>query len=311
MEKEKDLNVHRVRSAQAAISDGYRLFAANFGRLLRSSWIAALLYALSMGWGMAYLFTDLMPDALMHGALAQPDFGRLALWMGLMFVFSLSLVLFVCAAGFAPLRQHEQTGTIEKPVRWRGRWPWTLVGRGIVVFFWLGVVVAVGQTVIALLLWALLSMTGQGLMTHSVTFMVVVVVMELLFTVLWLPLLVTSFDQMMASRMKWTPPFEGYSQVARHLGKIVVVAIVVWIVVGVVSAVVQMPAFILTAANLEALNDMARGDAVDMPQPLFWFNFFTFALAGLLQAYLHLSTLFPFYYVWGSIKETKNEKTEK
>lgn len=298
--KEKDLNVHRVRSTQAAISDGYRLFARHFGCLLRGSWIAALLYALSMGCALAYLFTCLMPSMLIPGA--QPSMGGLVLWLGLMAAYTLAILLFVCSAGFAPLRQHEQTGEIQKPRHWWGRWPWALVLRALVVVFWLSVATALGTMVIGLLLWALVSITGQGFAAHGITFTVVGMVLQLLLMLLLLPLFVTSFDRMMAPRLRLSFPLKGYGLAARHIGKIAATAIVVWLVVGVVSAIVQLPAFILTSANVEALVDMARGDTVDLPQPLFWFNFITFALSGLLQAYLHLSTLFPFYYVWGSIK---------
>ena len=48
MEKNNDLSVHHApRSMQAVLSDGYRLYAQNFTRLVHSSWIQAVIYALA------------------------------------------------------------------------------------------------------------------------------------------------------------------------------------------------------------------------------------------------------------------------
>ena len=93
-------------------------------------------------------------------------------------------------------------------------------------------------------------------------------------------------------------------QVIRHqLGALIVVTLVTTLVVFVASSILQLPAFILSTANVQAQVGLAAGDAVDLPENFAWINFATFSFCGLLQAYIHLSTLFPLYYVWGNTKK--------
>ena len=47
-----------------------------------------------------------------------------------------------------------------------------------------------------------------------------------------------------------------------------------------------------------------------MPEYIGRLNFAVFALMGFLQAYIHLSTLFPFYYLYGSIEQQEKERKE-
>ena len=76
------------------------------------------------------------------------------------------------------------------------------------------------------------------------------------------------------------------------------------LVVLVATVIFQMPAIILATANIEGAADIAAGDVPDLPENLWALNFFTFSVCGFLQAYIHLSTLFPFYYVWGNTQDT-------
>ena len=94
----------------------------------------------------------------------------------------------------------------------------------------------------------------------------------------------------------------------RHgqLGALLVVALVMLLMVAVATVLLQLPAVILATANVEAAAGMAAGDAVDMPDNLFLLNFATFSVCGFLQAYIHLATLFPLYYVWGNVKKVES-----
>lgn len=231
MEKNNDLSVHRTpRSMQAVLSDGYRLYAQNFVRLVRSSWIQAILYALTLGFSQSYFYTNVLPAAL-QGA-DQSQLAPVALlWVGSGLLMLLVIVLFAFAGGVAPLHDHCQTDAIHAPRRWWGRWPWRLMAKGVIA----------------------------------------------------LP------------RMLW--------KVIRHqLGTLIVVSLVMALVVAVASFVLQLPANILATANIQAQVGLAAGDAVDLPANIFWINLAVFSFCGLLQAYIHLSTLFPLYYVWGNTR---------
>lgn len=103
-------------------------------------------------------------------------------------------------------------------------------------------------------------------------------------------------------KMLWT--------VMRHqLGKLISVILVMLLVVAVATVLFMLPAVMLAIADTEASSGQAAGDAVQMPENLFALNFATFAACGMMQAYIHLSTIFPLYYLWGN--ERENEKLRK
>ena len=225
-----ELSIYRSRSVQAMLSDGYKLYTRNFSRLLRSSWIQALLYALAFGFTMAIFFTNILPLLMDDRSISS----ELLPWIGSFLLFVATAVLLAVAGGVAPLQQHLQTNAISAPRHWWGRWEWKLTLRSIVR----------------------------------------------------LP------------KMLWT--------VIRHQpGRLISICLVMLLVVLVSSLIFMLPAVVMTIANVEASKGMAAGDAVQMPENLFAINFATFALCGLLQAFIHLSTLFPLYYLWGNGKNVK------
>ncbi|MBQ9357328.1 MAG: hypothetical protein IJT98_08595 [Prevotella sp.] len=303
--KEKELSVHKVRSVQAAISDGYRLYWRNFGRIVRGSWPSALLYALSLGLAMAYYFTTVVPGMMTMAAAPQSTLGSLATWAGLMAVYALTIALFICSAGFAPLREHAATDAIGRPAKWWGRWPLSLTGRALVLAIWIAIASAIGIAVIGLIIWGLILAMGTQSSAAPITASITALVLGSVVTLALLPLTITCIDRMMAPRFSLAPPLKGYGKAARQLGRLIVTSLVVWLVASTASALATLPATILTMADMVATTGAMNGDPVDMPQPLFWFFFASFALGGFLQAYIHLSTLFPFYYLWGSGKGDK------
>lgn len=231
MEKSKDLSAHRSRSFQAVIIDGYRLYAQNFWRLVRSSWIQAVVYALVTGFSMTWFFTSLFPLL----AARQGLMPEVAIWGATLVAFLLAAVIFAFAGGVAPLHEHWHSNAISQPRRWWGRWPWKLTLRGM--------------TVLPSMLW---KAVRKGKL--------------------------------------WT---------------IIAIALVMLLLVLVATVVFQLPSVILATANVEAQVGLAAGDAVDIPENIWWMDFLTFSVCGLLQAYIHLSTLFPFYYVWGDIQTAR------
>ncbi len=224
MEK-NELSLRRSRSIQAVLSDGYRLYARHFLRLVRSSWIHALFYALAFGFTMAIFFTNILPLWMQHCSLSS----ELPVWIGSILLFIVAAILLAVAGGVAPLQQHAQTDSISAPRHWWGRWPWKLTLRSIVR----------------------------------------------------LP------------KMLWT-------LVRRKPGKLISVCLIMLLVVLVTTMLFMLPAVVMAIANIEASTGRAVGDDVQMPEHLFTLNFATFAVCGLLQAYIHLSTLFPLYYLWGN-----------
>ena len=229
MEK-NELSLRRSRSIQAVLSDGYRLFGRYFLRLLCSSWIQALFYALAFGFTMAIFFTNILPLLMKHRSISP----ELLLWIGSILLFVLAAVLLAVAGGVAPLQQHAQTNAINAPRHWWGRWPWKLT----------------------------------------------------LLSFVRLP------------KMLWMV-------IRRQPGRFISISLVMLMVVLVTTMLFMLPAVVMAIANIEASAGQAAGDAVEMPENLYALNFATFAICGLLQAYIHLTTLFPLYYLWGNGKTRK------
>ena len=225
MEKNDQLALHRNRSVQAIVSDGYRLYARHFWRLLRSSWIQATIYAIITGLSMAYFFTHLLPRIMADYSRSS----QMLIWAGTVAAFAVAALLLAFAGGIDPLHEHSLTGTISRPRHWWGRWPWRLTAKGM----------------------------------------------------------------KRLPQMLWTVVRR------RQLGVLIVVSLIMLLVVAVATLLLQLPAIILATANVQAAAGMAVGDAVDMPEHLYLLNFATFAVCAFLQAYIHLSTLFPLYYIWG------------
>ena len=226
MEKNDQLELNRQRSVQAIVSDGYRLYVRHFWRLLRSSWIQAIVYALVIGLSMAWFFTRLLPRMMAGYSLTS----QLLTWLATIAASVVAALLLAFAGGIDPLHEHSLTNSISRPRHWWGRWPWRLTLRGL----------------------------------------------KRLPQMLWLVIR------------------------RRRLGTLIVVSLIMMLMVAVATAVLQLPTLILATANVEAAAGMAVGDAVDMPENLFLLNFATFSACSFLQAYIHLSTLFPLYYVWGA-----------
>ena len=94
---------------------------------------------------------------------------------------------------------------------------------------------------------------------------------------------------------------------SHQLGTLIVVSLIMLLLVVIVMLLLMMPAVIMGIANVEAAAGWAAGDEVDMPDNLFMLNFAIFSVCGFLQAYIHLTTLFPLYYIWGNVL-MKNKK---
>ena len=225
MEKKNELSAHRARSIQAVLGDGFRLYIQNFWRLVRSSWMQAIIYALVFGGAYTCFFMLLLPRLL---GSEVSGLSSVVGWPLAIVSCLLAVIVFAFAGGFAPLKEHWLTGAISRPVHWWGRWPWRLTVRGLTR----------------------------------------------------LP------------RMLWTV-IRG-----KQLGSLVTVSLVMFLVVLVLTVILQLPAVILGLANVEAQVGLAAGDAVDMPENLWLINVATFSVCSLLQAYIHLGTLFPLYYIW-------------
>ena len=72
----------------------------------------------------------------------------------------------------------------------------------------------------------------------------------------------------------------------------------------------ELPAVIIGIANVKAYTGAAMGDPLGMPDYLPLMTFIAFFVAGFVQAYVHLSSIFPFYYAFGMAKTIETERNK-
>ena len=94
----------------------------------------------------------------------------------------------------------------------------------------------------------------------------------------------------------------------RHLGTLFATALITMFITVALTFFCELPAFIIGFANIRAYTGAAMGDPLGMPDYLPTMTFVAFVIAGFVQAYVHLVTVFPFYYAYGSIDTLEQER---
>ena len=94
----------------------------------------------------------------------------------------------------------------------------------------------------------------------------------------------------------------------RYIGTLFVTLLITTIITALITLFCELPAFIIGTANIQAYMGAAMGDPLGMPDYRPTLTFIAFTIAGFVQAYVHLVTLFPFYYAYGSIETLIKEK---
>lgn len=97
----------------------------------------------------------------------------------------------------------------------------------------------------------------------------------------------------------------------RQLPQFMAVGMVLLLLVVIATLLLQLPAVVMVTANVAAASDTVSGDTVTMPDNLFAMNLATFAICGFIQAYIHLATLFPIYYIWGNALVNTDKNNQK
>lgn len=309
MEQKNELQLFRMRSNRGAIADGYRLFLSNFRPLLRATWIVAVVYAL-----ITAIFTKcyitLLPQLLIMRMqrLATYDMGWL---IGAMTPFLVTFFLLMLASvallggGFAAFREHAVSNNISRPAHWYGSMEIKTVLRLLLVLlaitlltmipsFLTGIVIAVGRMYLGTLATKLLA----GLLW-------------LLSFVAYLPVAYPFYQYMLTPNARlWPTLAAGYRTGLRHWGALFVVTLITSIITAVLSSLAELPAIILGMANLNSQLGTLLGDPAGMPDYMGWMTTVVFTIAGFIMAYVNLSALFPFYYLYGSV-ETREEERRK
>lgn len=299
--KTKDFSLFRLRSTGAIISDGYQLYMDNFRKIFRTTWLMAVVYAMAIGmcstlWldflaEMTLLVTQHAPmESITDSAAAY----MLLLASGI--VVNTLATLLLTAFGFSILRQHQEENSISTPTRWFGQCNVKTVGRTLTA----GLIIVIAM----LFMYAVIYTTGILLKGHlSRTALGLLIVGETGGFALLLPLLYLTMTQYIMMKGNW-------HQALRYWGSAIIISMVVCIVFGLLSIVTELPAAVLLFANITSMSGTLLGDPSGMPDYMSWLNIIVFTLAGFMQAYIYLSTLFPFYYLYGSVETQEKERDE-
>lgn len=315
METLTEATAMKSNSTVASIRLGYRLYAGNFKNLFKSSWLFALLFGLvcgAIGTITSVRLPAIIAQAMANPALAmslgQEYIGLLGVCLTLIVVGgAFEIVFYSC--GFSLLRGHIANGVIARPTKWLSIDGWTawrtakgilstilvylLVGAVVGALYYIGVKVHVikPDAYVGLAIWTVIAVTAL--------FMTAI------------PMFFITTKYILDKNMRfWTLLVSDYKRSMRHFGYIFIVTLFVVVVIAVLTFVLQLPTVILSTANYQANLGVFYGDPLGMPSYIVTLTAIVFFISGFMQAYIRMSAIFPFYYMYGSIETQEEEKKQ-
>ena len=96
----------------------------------------------------------------------------------------------------------------------------------------------------------------------------------------------------------------------RYFGSLFTTALITMLFTLVLTFFCELPAIIIGIANIKAYAGLAYGDPLGMPDYLGKLTIGAFFIAGFIQAYVHLASIFPFYYAYGNIETQEKERKQ-
>lgn len=309
MENKKDFLLLRPRSLAAVISDGYRLFMSTFRTLFRSSWPVALVYALAFALMMGDLVNNVIPLQVSLQSMGAPVPPlAMATYLATLLFFILAALL-LAAQAVQVFREHAATGDVSRPQHWWGRLCLKPFLRLLVAEGWMLLLGIAIDAVFVGITMGILALGVVGSIGKSIASMVLLFVLLCVIAAFCVPFFYTVMRALLKSgKVQLAPPVQGYGLGLRHWGLLFATIFVVCLFTGILSLVCELPAVIMAAANTMAYVGLAQGDPLGMPENMVPLTYAVFFIAGFIQAYVHLSTLFPFYYAYGSIEQQEAER---
>lgn len=314
MENQNHLQLQKIRSIAAVIRDGYQLYNGNFKHLFRRSWVTAIVYALCFAVMMSSLVNGMLPavatlntmgiDVNPLDAYYSAFTIKIMVGIGL---FTLSALL-LAAHGYAAMGEHRSTGIISDAPHWYGQLPFKSFLRLLMSAVWLLLLWLVIVAAFAALGYGIARLGVVQNIGGSVTTIALFMVLALIVGALLVPLTYSVMAQVLGTQAAWRPPFSGYAKGLRHWGLLFATTLVTALIASLLTWVCELPAIIIGMANVKAYTGAAMGDPLGIPDHLPTMTFIVFALAGFIQAYVHLYTIFPLYYAYGTIEAWHAER---
>ena len=318
MNQSNEQSVFHVRSSRAVIINGYKLYMNNFRTIFRHTWPFAIVYSIVIAM-MMYAFLHSLPQLMAATKLAQQgvmtnDMRTIQAFMyPCMFVIMLINILLTSPV-FKLFAEYQQSGVIAAPTKWYRVGDWSMMLRMVRLLLWfilLEIIVSMAIGIIFGIGAVLLMATGIKMGNAMITIGVACILLSIIFMAMLLPLIYTTYKYLLTPGSKFVNVLTStYAVGLRHWGSLFLVMLMVAIINAILSTVIMLPYNILTAAITTSLAGVANGDPIGMPDYMGWMSFIVFCLAGFVLAYLTLSNIFPFYYLYGSIEKQEEERRE-
>ena len=127
-----------------------------------------------------------------------------------------------------------------------------------------------------------------------------------------MPLLQSLFSYLYNPERKyWQNVWHSYKSGMRHWGKWFVVSLISFIVAGLLSCIILLPANILCLANVQANMGILFDDPLGMPSYSIPMTAAVMFIAGIAQGYIRLSVLYVFRVTYESIEASESENTSE
>jgi hypothetical protein len=319
MEQQDKMRLMKPRSYRMILVKGFQLYLGNFRRLLKASWLTALIYALFCG-ALGTVTAIQLPKlttAIMQQAASElpltPELSQFYLMTAgaILLLALLSTAALAVASGtlLNKLKEHKETDAISVPEKWL-KPSMALTLRTVK-----GVFMTLGITLLPCLLLALLvggleRMMPETAANHSITFKVTTLALLAVILLFALPLMHVLMKYVLEPPCRyWSVVRPAYKRGLRHMGLIVPVFFISLLLTSIVGLVVTMPSQILYLANQEAHLGLLIGDELGMPSYITPLTFFTVTACSLLGFYVGQLTLLHCYYLYGSIESRVAEES--
>ena len=310
MENKTELKLLRPRSLAAVISDGYRLYMGTFRSLFRSSWPVAIVYALVFALFMGDVVNNVIPMQVSMTASGMTAMPPTIIFSSVLALFYMLAIYLLAAQAVRAFREHKATDDITRPAKWYGRLCLKCFLRLLVVGLWMLLLGIIINIFFAAVVMGILSLGVVGSIGKSIASLVLLLILVVLVIALIIPLYYTIMRALLTDgKIQLAPPARGYGRGLRHWGLLFATVFVVYIFTGLLTLVCELPAVIMATANTMAYVGLATGDPLGMPENMVPLTYGVFFVAGFIQAYVHLSTLYPIYYAYGSIEQQEAERT--
>lgn len=311
MKKETDAALMKSNSSNASIKLGYRLYATNFAKIFRTSWLCAVVYAL-----VCSLLGTITLDSFIKLSMTiknspeqtipyiQQHIGIVILATVLFIAGGLCEIAFY-SCGLSQLYKHKTCGEMSLPSHWYS------IDKAML---WRTVkAVAVNALFVTAAFCVIMGTFAVGIvakMPHLAT-SGLTISLGIILGFLLLPLIYVSFRYLLNPETKiWTLIGKEYRTGLKHLGYIFAVSLFSAIILLIAVNVLTLPTIILGLANSQAYLGAMEGDPLNMPSYAPLLTAILVFIAGFIQVYVRMSIFFPFYYMTGSIETQEQERKQ-